>query len=125
MSPSRNFIRFVHKIDIYDKVSTLNDMGQETASWNLAIQGASCLYVRSGSSTGIRISPTTDESDFYLLYLDHNVPVNYGTRFKNVTTRVGNELINDEWIQIIQLDREIAFSGRIQYLQMKVKSVIE
>lgn len=125
MSPSRNFIRFVHKVDIYEKVTTVNDMNQEKASWNLIYPSVPCLYVRAGSSTGIRIAPTTDESDYYFVYLDHDAPINYGSRLKNVTTRVHDEVVNEEWMQVIQIDKEIAFSGKVQYLQTKVKSVIE
>lgn len=125
MSPSRNFIRFVHRVDIYNRVTTTNDMGQSSASWTLMDQDVPCLYVRSGSATGIRIAPTTDEADYYLLYLEHDVEIDYNTRFRNIRTRVAGEPITDEWIQIVQINKEIAFSGRVQYLQLKVKSVIE
>jgi hypothetical protein len=125
MSPSRNFIRFVHKVDIYEKITVTNDMGQHSAIWNLVDQDVEGAYIRSSSSTGIRITPTTDESDYYFLYLNHDIDVNYGTRFKNVRTRVGDEKLSDEWIQVVQIDREIAFSGKVQYLELKVKSVIE
>lgn len=125
MSPSRNFIRFVHRVDIYDKVTNVNDMGQKSASWVISDQSVPCLYVRAGSSTGIRIAPTTDEADYYLIYLNHDVNIDYNTRLRNITTKIGGEVINEGWIQIVQIDKEISFTGKVQYLQVKVKSVIE
>ena len=74
MYPRRNFIRFAHKLDMYQRSTTVNDMGQEKASWVIYAQDVPCLYVRNGSSTGIRITPTTDETDFYLIYLKKWVP---------------------------------------------------
>ena len=125
MYSSRNFVRFVHKVDIYHKVTVTNDMGQEKALWSIAHQDVPCYYVRAGSSTGIRIAPTTEESDYYLVYFNHDAPIDYGTRLKDVRTRVEGELVNSEWIQIVQIDKEFSFSGKVQYLQVKVKSVIE
>ena len=125
MFSSRNFIRFVHKVDIYDKIAVSNDMGQEKALWNISYQDLPCFYTRAGSSTAIRIAPTTDESDYYLMYFNHNAPIDYGTRLKDVRTKVDNEMIQCSWIQVIQIDREMSFGGKVQYLQVKVKSVIE
>jgi hypothetical protein len=122
---SRNFIRFLHRIDLYDKVATPNDMGQMKPSWNLYAQSVPCLFVRTGSSTGIRITPTIEETDHYYVYFEHDAPVTYGSRIKNVTTRANDEIVNDGCFQVIGIDREISFTGKIQYLQVKVKSVIE
>lgn len=125
MSPSRNFIRFVHRVDIYDKVTVTNDMGQKSASWVLSDQSVPCLYVRAGSSTGIRIAPTTDEADYYLVYFDHNVNIDYNSRLRDIRTKIGGEVLSNDWIQVVQIDKEISFTGKVQYLQLKVKSVIE
>jgi len=125
MSPSRNFIRFVHRVDIYDKVTVTNDMGQKSASWVLSDQSVPCLYVRAGSSTGIRIAPTTDEADYYLVYFDHNVNIDYNSRLRDIRTKIGGEVLSSDWIQVVQIDKEISFTGKVQYLQLKVKSVIE
>ena len=125
MLSKRNFIRFVHKVDLYTKVSTTNDMGQLHASWNLTERDLRCFYVRARASTDIRIEPSTVETDYYLLYLDHDAPIDYNTRFRNITTYIGDEVITNDWIQVVQIDREISFTGRVQYLQVKVKNVIE
>jgi hypothetical protein len=122
---SRNFIRFLHKADIYKKTSLKNDMGQMEASWNLSYQDVPCLYTPAGSSTGIRISPTSDETDYYLVYFNHNVDINYSSRIRNISTKVGGEIIDSGWYQVVQINNEISFSGKIQYIELKVKSVIE
>lgn len=125
MSPSRNFIRFAHKADIYEKIAIENDMGQLKPNWNLSVQGISCLCIKSGSATSIRIVPSIEEADYLLMYFEHNAPINYDTRIKNVVTKVGGEDIYTDWLQVIEIDREISFSGKVQYLEVKVKSVIE
>lgn len=125
MSPSRNFIRFAHKADIYDKVTIDNDMGQKKAIWNPSFENVPCLNVKTGPSTSIRFSPTIDEADYYTIYFNHNVQIDYGSRITNIKTRNGDELISDKWFQVIEIDKEISFSGKIQYLEIKIKSVIE
>lgn len=122
---SRNFVRFLHRVDMYKRTTIPNDMGQERGFWSIYEQDVPCLYLKSPSSTDIRISPTTDETDYYYLYLDHNIEVDYKTRFKNIKNRLGNEEITSDWIEVIQINKEISFTGKIQYLLLKVKSVIE
>lgn len=122
---SRNFVRLLHKADIYKKTSIKNDMGQMKASWNISAQDVPCLYTPAGSSTGIRISPTSDEADYFFIYFNHNVDIDYSYRIKNISTKIGSEMIDSGWYQIVQINREISFSGKVQYLELKVKSVIE
>jgi hypothetical protein len=42
MSPERSYIRFAHKVDLYTKITTKNDMGQNKAAWNLSVNGQVC-----------------------------------------------------------------------------------
>ena len=125
MSPSRNFVRFSHKTDIYEYVALENDMGQRKALWNISYQDVPCLCIKTGSSTNIRITPTVEEADYLMVYFNHDAPINYNTRIKNVRTRIGDEPIYEEWLQVVEISRQIAFSGKVQYLEVKVKSVIE
>lgn len=125
MSSSRSHITFPHKIDIYNRVSIRNDMGQEQASWNLQTEYQKCSYVPSASSTAIRMSPTIEEADYFTIYFPHNTDISYTTRLKNLRVGVGNEMIDSRWLQIMQIDRHVGFSGRVQHIQVRVKTVIE
>ena len=121
---TKNFIRFLHKADIYTKTSLRNEMGQMKATWNISYQNVPCLYTPAGSSTGIRISPTSDEADYFSIYFNPDVDITYGSRIRNISTKNRGEIIDPNWYQIIQINREISFSGKVQYIQLKVKSVI-
>lgn len=125
MSFERSYIRFAHKIDLYTKVSVKNDMGQNKALWNLYTDGQICSYVPSTSSTAIRITPSVEEADYFTIYFPHDAEVNYSTRFKDLRVIVGEDIIESRWMQVIQIDKHISFSGQIQHLQVKLKSVIE
>lgn len=125
MSPSRNFVRFAHSADIYEYVSVENDMGQKKAIWNISYQKVPCLCIKTGSATNIRITPSVEEADYLMMYFQHDAPINYNTRLKNVTTRVGNESIYEDWLQVVEISRQLSFSGKVQYLEVKTKSVIE
>ena len=125
MSLKRSYIRFAHKVDLYTKITTKNDMGQNKAAWNLSVNGQVCSYVPSGSSTAIRITPSVEEADYFTVYFPHDADVNYSTRFKDLRVIVGEEVIESKWMQVIQIDKHISFTGQLQHLQVKLKSVIE
>jgi hypothetical protein len=125
MSSSRSHIPFAHKIDVYSRVSTRNDMGQENASWNLQTENQYCSYVPSASSTAIRTSPTIEEADYFTIFFPHDANISYTTRLKNLRVAVGGESIDSRWLQIMQIDKHVGFSGRIQHIQVRVKTVIE
>lgn len=125
MSLKRSYIRFAHKVDLYTKITTTNDMGQKKAAWNLSVNGQICSYVPSGSSAAIRITPSVEEADYCTVYFPHDADINYSTRFKDLRVIVGEDVIVSRWMQIIQIDKHISFSGQLQHLQVRLKSVIE
>jgi hypothetical protein len=75
--------------------------------------------------TAIRITPSVEEADYFTVYFPHDADVNYSTRFKDLRVIVGEEVIEPRWMQVIQIDKHISFSGQLQHLQVKLKSVIE
>ena len=125
MSINKSFIRLSHRVDLYSRVTTKNDMGQNKASWNLETSSQVCSYVPSGSSTAIRVSPTVEEADYYTIFFPHDADINYSTRFKNLRTIVGDNIIDSRYMQVIQIDKNVSLSGQIQHIQVKVKTVIE
>jgi hypothetical protein len=125
MSFSRSNIPFSHRIDIYNRVSIRNDMAQEKASWNLFVENQKCAYVPAASSTSIRISPTIEEADYFTLFFPHDVNISYKTRLKDLRVSIGKEVIDSRWLQIVQIDKHVGLSGRIQHIHVRVKTVIE
>lgn len=122
---SRSFMRMIHKVDLYTKGSTTNDTGQKRGSWSLYSQDVKCFFTPSGSSTNIKLNPTMEEADWYTMYFEHDAPVDYGTRLENLTTFDG-EVIYAGPLQVMQIDKHVApMSGKVQYLQLRVKTVIE
>jgi len=122
---NRSFIRFTNRVDIYSQTYLTNDMGQKVSSWNLTKEAMKCLYVSARSSTGIRITPNQIEANYFLFYFNYDAPIDYGLRLKNVTNSLRSEVIEDSWLQIIQIDKELSYSGKVQYLSIRAKSVIE
>lgn len=125
MSIKRSHIRFAHKIDVYSKVSVKNDMGQNKALWNLDVDGQMCSYVPSTTSTAIRITPSVEEADYFTIYFPHDAQISYSTRFRDLRVAPSNDIIESRWMQVIQIDKHISFSGQLQHLQVRLKSVIE
>jgi hypothetical protein len=122
---NRGLVRFNNKADIYSELYLTNDMGQKVAYWNLAHQGIKCYYSPGRSSTNIRISPAQTEANFIQLYFNYDAPIDYGLRIKNITTIFGDEVIESDWFQVIQIDKEMSYTGKVQYLGVRAKSVIE
>lgn len=121
----RDFIRMQHKIDIYSKSTVANDMGQHKATWTLKKTGQRIGYTPATRSTAIRIAPSIEQADFYTFYFPHNVGLNYNCRLKNLRSFIKNEVVDPGWFEIIQISQAISFSGRIMYLQVTAKNVVE
>ena len=125
MSPKRTSLRFTHTIDIYSKTTTENDVGQFFASWTVNQTGQICYFTPSGSAASIRVTPTIEEADYYTIILPHDADIDYGSRIYNVRARGSQELLYDGPFQIWQIDKHVSYSGKVQFLQVKVKTVIE
>jgi hypothetical protein len=71
------------------------------------------------------VSPTVEEADYYTIFFPHDADVSYSTRFKNLRTIVGDNIIDSRYMQVIQIDKNVSLSGQVQHIQVKVKTVIE
>lgn len=114
-----------HKVDLYEKSIEENDTGQSFATWYLSEEEIRCFVTPSGSAASIRVSPTAEEADYLTVMLPYDTNVSYTTRFDNFSNLYG-ETIYPGIFQVIQIDRHVsAITGRVEYLQLKLKSVIE
>ena len=122
---NRSMMRFTNRVDIYSQTYLTNDMGQKVSKWNLTQEAVKCLFVADRTTTSIRITPNQIEANYFLFYFNYDAPIDYGLRLKNVTNSTRNESIDNSWLQVIQIDKEMSYSGKVQYLSVRAKSVIE
>lgn len=126
MYPKRSNIRFLHTVDIYEKITTENDTGQLFSTWTVVEQDKPCFYTPSGAATSIRVSPTAEEAEYYTILLPHDSDINYTSRLYNVKDRLTGEVIDAGPLQVWQINKHVStFSGRVQFLSIKSKTVIE
>lgn len=124
MSVKRTFFRFVHKCDVYDKSSTVNDTGQRKPQWTARTVGQECFYTPSGSSALIRTSPTMEEGDYLTVQFPHDAVISYGSHVSNIRDHTG-EVIKAGPYEVKQIDDHVSFTGRKEFMSVILKSVIE
>lgn len=124
MYPKRSSFRFPHKVDIQSKTTTENDMGQQFASWATTYEDVKCSWTPAGSSTSIRNTPTAEEADFFTILFAHDADISYQSRLVDVRDKSGDTIYAGP-LQVVQIDKHLSFSGTVQYIQVKAKSVIE
>jgi hypothetical protein len=120
---AKTYLRFVHTVDVYQKISSTNDAGQKTVTFTkLATIPAS---YQSGVSER-RIEPyieNIEEYKFYVPYQDTNV-ISYSNRISNVKDRYGN-VIETGPLEIISIRKQMGFGGRLHHLIVGARRVVE
>lgn len=114
-----------NRVDIYEKVTTENDTGQYVATWQAAYESVKCSVTPAGSAASIRVSPTAEEADYITMMLPYDTDISYTSRLYNISNLYG-DVVYPGVYQVIQIDRQMSSTtGRVEYLQLKLKSVIE
>jgi hypothetical protein len=120
---AKTYLRFVHTVDVYQKISSTNAAGQKTITFTkLATIPAS---YQSGVSER-RIEPyieNIEEYKFYISYQDTNV-ISYNNRISNVKDRYGN-VIETGPLEIISIRKQMGFGGRLHHLIVSARRVVE
>jgi hypothetical protein len=120
---AKTYLRFVHVVDVYQKISSTNAAGQKTITFTkLATIPAS---YQSGVSER-RIEPyieNIEEYKFYISYQDANV-ISYNNRISNVKDRHGN-VIETGPLEIISIRKQMGFGGRLHHLIVSARRVVE
>jgi hypothetical protein len=115
-----------HRVDIYEKDTVENDTGQLMADWILSISEQRCFFTPAGAAASIRISPTMEEADYLTMIFPHDCPISYGTRLYNLKSGTGDEVYYEGPLQVVQIDKHVSpVTQKVQFLQVKVKTVIE
>lgn len=120
---AKTYLRFVHTVDVYQKISSTNAAGQKTVTFTkLATIPAS---YQSGVSER-RIEPyieNIEEYKFYVSYQDTSV-ISYSNRISNVKDRYGN-VIETGPLEIISIRKQMGFGGRLHHLIVGARRVVE
>ena len=120
---AKTFLRFYHKIDIYDKTITVNNAGQKTIAFSKA---ATIPAVFQSNSSERRIAPyieNIDDYQFYVSYQD-SAYISYDNRILNVQDRYGNVLEAGP-LEITNIEKKMGFGGRLHHIFVTARKVAE
>lgn len=117
------FVIFPHKIDVYTKSITTSAAGQRTVSYAKA---ATIKAFFQPISSERRISPYTDNIDEYQFFVSNRDSsyISYENRIQNIVDRSGTVIYSSP-LEIINIVKQPGISGKINYLQLVARVVVE
>lgn len=120
---AKTFLRFVHKIDVYQKTTSTNAAGQKTISFSKA---ATIPAVFQAQRSERRIEPyidNIDEYEFYISFQDAQY-ITYNNRIQNVVDRFGNVLETGP-LEIVSIRKYMGYKGRLHHFLISTRRVVE
>lgn len=120
---AKTFLRFVHKIDVYQKTTSNNAAGQKTISFS---KTATIPAIFQAQRSERRIEPYIDNIDQYEFYISHQDAqyINYNNRIQNVVDRFGNVLETGP-LEIISIRKYMGYKGRLRHFLITTRRVVE
>lgn len=120
----KTFLKFHHKIDVYQKTTSVNDAGQKTVTYSLATAGAPAIFQSNSSER--RVAPYVDNIDEFQFYIPHEYSayIDYNNRIKNVKDRYGNVLVSYP-LEITNIEKKMGFNGKLHHLFVSARKVVE
>ncbi len=117
------FIIFPHKIDVYTKTITTSAAGQRTVSYAKA---ATVKAFFQPISSERRVSPYTDNIDEYQFFISNrdSAYISYENRIQNIVDKNGTVIYSSP-LEIINIVKQPGISGKINYLQLVARVVVE
>jgi hypothetical protein len=119
-----NNLRMPHRVDVLTMERNTQPSGQREASWHTQ-EHVKCYYVPHRAT--IRVSPTSEETEKIMLFFNSNVPIDFKTRFANLTDRDGNVFphLEGKTFEVISMNHFSNYSGKPHHIQVVVETVIE
>lgn len=117
------FVIFPHKMDIYTKTITTSAAGQRTVLYTKAKTIKTFFQPISSER---RVSPYTDNIDeyqFFVSFRDSSY-ISYENRIQNIVDKNGT-VIYSAPLEIINIVKQPGISGKINYLQLVARVVVE
>jgi hypothetical protein len=120
---AKTYLRFVHKIDVYEKITSNNAAGQKTITFNKA---ATIPAVFQSQRSERRIEPYIDNIDQYEFYISHQDAqyITYNNRIQNVTDRAGVVLESGP-LEIISIRKYMGYKGKLHHYLITTRRVVE
>lgn len=120
---AKTYLKFHHKIDIYEKTVTTNSAGQRTVSFS---KSATIPAVFQAMDAEKRIEPYISNIDEYSFYISHQDKdlINYNNRIQNVVDRYGN-IIESGPLEIVNIRKYTSYTGRLSYILVGARKVVE
>lgn len=117
------FVIFPHKIDVYTKTITTSAAGQRTVSYAKA---ATIKAFFQPISSERRVSPYTDNIDEYQFFVSNRDSsyISYENRIQNIVDKNGTVIYSSP-LEIINIVKQPGISGKINYLQLVARVVVE
>ena len=120
---AKTYLRFVHKIDVYQKTTSNNAAGQKTITFSKA---ATIPAIFQAQKSERRIEPYIDNIDqyeFYISYQDSQF-ITYNNRIQNVVDRAGNVLETGP-VEIISIKKYMGYKGKLHLFLITTRRVVE
>ena len=120
---AKTYLRFVHKIDVYERTTSTNSAGQRTITF---AKSATVPAVFQAKRSERRIEPYVENIDEYEFYISHQDAqyINYNNRIQNVRDRYGNVLEAGP-LEIISIRKYMGFKGSLHHLLIVTRRVVE
>lgn len=120
---AKTYLRFVHKIDVYQRTTSTNAAGQKTTTFS---KSATVPAVFQAKRSERRIEPYIDNIDEYEFYISHQDAeyITYNNRIQNVRDRNGNVLEAGP-LEIISIRKYMGFKGSLHHLLIVTRRVVE
>lgn len=112
-----------HKVDVYTKTITVSAAGQRAVQYSKA---ATIKTFFQPISSEKRVSPYIDNIDEYQFFISPKDAsyISYENRFQNVVDRK-QEVIYSHPLEIINIVKQPGITGKINYLQVVARVVVE
>ncbi len=120
---AKTYLRFVHKIDVYQKTTATSAAGQKTITFNKA---ATIPAIFQAQKSERRIEPYIDNIDqyeFYISYQDAQY-ITYNNRIQNVVDRFGNVLETGP-LEIVSIRKYMGYKGKLHHYLITTRRVVE
>lgn len=117
------FIIFPHKMDIYTKIITISAAGQRTVAYS---KSKTIKTFFQPISSERRVSPYTDNIDEYQFFVSNRDAsyISYENRIQNIADKNGTVIYSSP-LEIINIVKQPGISGKINYLQIIARVVVE
>lgn len=117
------FLKFHHKVDIFNKRREVNAAGQRYATLHYDCTIPVFAQWTQSNIINQPYQGSIEDLQFFVPK-DHLDKISYEIRFKNIKDRYDN-IIDSSYYEVIGIEKKMQFSGKVHHFVVSVKRVIE